>query len=421
MNTAQKIRVLVSAYQCGVGMGSVSQIGWEWYSRLSETSHVTLLTHVRNRPALTASGTPLGDSSIIYIDTEWFAGPLYRFADWCFPRSEHPKFLIASLDFFVYDWMALRQTRQLIKSGQTFDIVHAVTPVSPLAATRLYKLGIPLVLGPWNGGLASPTTFPEIMKAESKWLYPIRNLGRVFDAVIGSTRNAAMILTATKATLAAIPARYQAKCQSLLENGVNLDLFTAAPYPPVASDTKPLQIVFVGRLLPFKGVGMLLKAIKALDFPVQLTIVGEGSERANLENITAQLTLTEQVRFTGNLPLEQISAIVQQSHVFCLPSVRESGGAVLLEAMAVARPVIAVDFGGPAEIVDDAVGVKLPATGKTDVVNGLIKALTNVREQPELWLARGLEGRRRVEQNYSWDAKIATAIGFYHQLLEAKP
>jgi len=420
METNNKIRLIVSAYQCGVGMGSVSQIGWEWYSRLSEACQVTLLTHIRNQLALTDKGAPLNGSEIIYIDTEWFAGPLYRFAAWCFPRSEHPKFLIASLDFFVYDWIAVRQMRKRIKAGEQFDIVHAVTPVSPLAATRLYKLGLPLVLGPWNGGLSSPTTFPEIMKAESKWLYPIRNIGKVFDWLIGSTRNAAMILTATKATLAAIPVRYQTKCRFLLENGVNLDLFAAAPYPPAPSDSNPLQIVFVGRLLPFKGVGMLLEAIGALKFPVLLKIVGEGPEHIYLEHAIVELGLAEKVRFLGNLPLNGVSKVMQQAHVFCLPSVRESGGAVLLEAMAVARPVIAVDFGGPAEIVDDTVGVKLPATGKADVINGLVNALNDVRENPQHWQALGEEGRRRVESQFSWAAKINTAIGFYRQLLEAK-
>lgn len=420
MNNNNKIRLLLSAYQCGVGMGSVSQIGWEWYSRLSEYCHVTLLTHSRNRPALAAAGAPLADSEIIYIDSEWFAGPLYRFAGWCFPRSEHPKFLIASLDFFVYDWLAVRQMRQRLKAGQAFDIVHAVTPVSPLAATRLYKLGLPLVLGPWNGGLASPNTFPEIMQAESKWLYSLRNLGRVFDRLVGSTRHAALIFTATQATFAAIPVQYQSKCRYLLENGVNLDLFPPAPYPPTASASNPLQVVFTGRLLPFKGVPMLLEAVKALVFPVQLTIVGEGSERGRLEQMTAELGLSDTVRFTGNLPLAEVAQIMQQAHVFCLPSVRESGGAVLLEAMAVARPVIAVDFGGPSEIVDAAVGVKLPATGKAAVVEGLIATLTDVYERPQHWQALGAEGRRRVEDNFSWAAKIAAAIGFYRQLLEVR-
>ncbi|UOA09126.1 glycosyltransferase family 4 protein [Methylobacter sp. S3L5C] len=420
MTEAPKIRVLLSAYQCGAGMGSVSQIGWEWYQRLSKSCQVTLLTHVRNRTTLEVAGTPLDDSNVIFIDTEWFAGPLYHFASRCFPRSEHPKFLIASLDFFVYDWIATRHCKRLLKTGHAWDIVHAVTPVSPMAATRLHKLGIPLILGPWNGGMASPKTFPEILKAESAWLYPVRNFGRVIDLFVGSTRNATMILTATRSTLSGIPACYRAKCRVLLENGVDLQLFKAESWPPVPSYNFPLRIVFVGRLLPVKGVTMLLEALKTLDFPVQLTIVGEGPEKSVLKTMVNQLDLAKKVLFTGNLPLETIAQFMQQAHVFCLPSVRESGGAVLLEAMAVARPVIAIDFGGPAEIVDDGIGIKLPATGKADVVQGLIKALKNVREQPDLWIARGLEGRRRVENNYSWDAKIATAIGFYRELLEPK-
>ncbi|NOS89409.1 MAG: glycosyltransferase family 4 protein [Methylococcaceae bacterium] len=409
------IRVLLSAYQCGAGMGSVSQIGWEWYSRLSQRCQVTLLTHTRNRATLEAAG--VNPANVIYIDTEWFAGPLYRFATRCFPHSEHPRFLISSLDFFVYDWMAIRHCQQLMKLGQTWDIVHAVTPVSPLAATRLHQLKLPVILGPWNGALTSPTTFPEIMKAESKWLYPVRNFGRVIDAVVGSTRHAALIFTATRATLAGIAPRYHSKCQPLIENGVDLSLFTATPWPDAPSDHQPLRIVFVGRLLPVKGVGMLLEAVKALTFPVQLTIVGEGSERAALEQQTAALGLTALVTFTGNLPLAEVAHAIAEGHVFCLPSVRESGGAVLLEAMAVERPVIAIDFGGPAEIVDAAVGIKLPATGKADVINGLIAAFTELRANPDAWRTRGLAGRKRVAEQFSWDAKIATAVRYYHQLL----
>ena len=420
MKKTKNIRVLLSAYQCGSGMGSVSQIGWEWYQRLSKVCQITLLTHIRNREALEASGIPVEDSSVIFIDTEWFAGPLYRFASFCFPRSEHPRFLVASLDFFVYDWLAVRKASQLIKSGQDWDVVHEVTPVSPMAATRLYKLGIPLVLGPWNGAMASPTTFPEIMKAESKWLYPLRNFGRVIDFLIGSTRNAALNLTATRSTLAGISAGNRSKCRFLLENGVDLNLFKFQEWPSAPSDSNPLHIVFVGRLLPFKGVSMLLEALKAVNFPVQLTIVGEGPERFNLERLTAEFGISEKVEFTGNLPLNEIGKIMQQAHVFCLPSVRESGGAVLLEAMAVGRPVIAIDFGGPAEIVDEGVGVKLPATGKADVVQGLIKQFESVRQQPEVWKVRGEEGRLRVENNYSWDAKIARAIEFYGELIGSK-
>ncbi len=411
-------RVLLSAYQCGPGLGSVSQIGWEWYFRLARKLPVTLVTHIRNRPALEKAGAPLSGTAVVYIDTEWFAGPLYRVASWLFPRSEHPVFLISSMDFYLYDWVALRTLQRLRKQGASWDIVHQPTPVSPLAATRLYKLGIPLILGPWNGGLRSPSEYPEIMREESGWVYPIRKLGRWVDRLIGSYRNARIILTATLATRAGIPTEFGPKCIDMLENGVDLDVFKPSDWPEPPSQESPLEILFVGRLLPFKGVPMLLEASARLQFPFRLTIVGTGSEEGPLRTLAESLALKEKVVFMGALPLVEVAKQMALAHVFCLPSVRESGGGVLLEAMATARPVIALAYGGPAEIIDDEVGRLIPSTGREPVIGEIAKTLADVFDNPEQWRQRGLAGRKRVEQRYAWPVKIDAAITLYRQCQE---
>ena len=85
-------RVLLSAYQCAPRGESVSQIGWQWYKNLAQLLPVTLVTHIRNKNSLEMAGAPFLNTEIIYIDTEWFAGPLYRFAIRLFPRSEHAAF-----------------------------------------------------------------------------------------------------------------------------------------------------------------------------------------------------------------------------------------------------------------------------------------------------------------------------------------
>ena len=97
---------------------------------------------------------------------------------------------------------------------------------------------------------------------------------------------------------------------------------------------------------------------------------------------------------------------------------RESGGGVLLEAMAVARPVIALAYGGPAEIVDEEVGRLIPSTGRETVIGELAKTLADVVDNPEHWRQRGLTGRKRVEQRYAWPVKIDAAITLYSQCLE---
>jgi glycosyltransferase involved in cell wall biosynthesis len=410
--------VLLCAYQCGLGLGSVSQIGWEWYSRLAQRIPLTLVTHSRNREALTNNGAPLANSEVRYIDTEWFAGPLYRLASRLFRSSQHSVFLVSSLDFYLYDWQALRELRRL--SGRPWNLIHAVTPVSPIAATRLYRLGLPLIVGPWNGGLSSPTTFPEIMRQDAAWLYPLRSVGVWINALTGCTRKAARILSATKATTESLPRSCRSRVRSLLENGVDLSLFQATDWNPAPSSETPLQVIFVGRLVPFKGISMLLEALEWVhdEIAIRLSVVGEGPLRESLQREVNDRGLAGIVEFTGNLGLRQVATRMRQAHLFCLPSVRESGGAVLLEAMACALPVTAVAYGGPAEIVDDQVGRLLSAQGREAVVHDLMSVFHDVVRQPEIWRLKGLAGRQRAVEQYGWDAKIGHALTIYGEVLE---
>ena len=402
-------------------MGSVSQIGWEWYSRLAQRIPVTLLTHIRNRPALEAAGAPLAHSEVRYIDTEWIAGPLYRFASRLFPKSQHSVFLVSSLDYYFYDHDLCRQIKQ---NGEmrNWDIVHAVTPVSPSGATRLHKLGLPVVLGPWNGGLASPAAFPEIMQQDSGWIYRVRHVGRYLDRIFGTTDSAAAILTATRATDESIRRSSRDRCVRMLENAVDLDLFQPAIWDPPPSSSEPLRILFVGRLVPFKGVSMLLDAIARIrrKFPVAVVIVGDGPLRGELEKHTRSLGIGDLVQFKGTLPLTEVAAEMRRAHVFCLPSVRESGGAVVLEAMAASLPVIAVNYGGPAEIMNQEIGFPLSCNGRDELIDELSRALGDIVRDPEMWKKKGLAGRRRAEQLYGWDAKVNEAVALYGRILRGE-
>ncbi|RYU57385.1 glycosyltransferase family 4 protein [Methylolobus aquaticus] len=418
MATQSTPRVLLSAYQCGPGMGSVSQLGWQWYSRLARLVPVTLLTHVRNRTALVEAGAPLPDSEVLYVDTEWLAGPLYKVMSRLFPHSQHTVFLFSSVDYFVYDRAALRAVAARTAAG-AWDIVHVPTPVSPMAATLLYRTGLPLVLGPWNGGLTNPENFPEILRAEAAWTYPLRNLGKLINAVRRSTRNASAILVANRSTRNAVPAGDRDRCRLMIENAVDTDVFRASGYPASPSPRQPLRLVFVGRLIPVKGVTMLLEAVQRFRSRqrVELTLVGDGPLASELHREVAERGLDDCVTFAGERSPNDVAELIGAAHLFVLPSVRESGGAVLLEAMACARPVAAIAYGGPAEIVDEDVGRAIPPEGRTPVVDELVKVFEEVTANPAQWAAKGRVGLERVRAHYTWDAKIKQALALYGELL----
>ncbi len=418
--------ILLVAYQCAPGMGSVSQIGWAWFTGLARTRPVTLLTHVRNRAAIEAAGPLPAGASIRYIDTEWLARPLYRIAQRLFPRSEHCVFLVSQLDFFAFDRAALRAARHLARrhgDAPPWAVAHMVTPVTLSAPTCLHRLGLPLVRGPLNCGLTDPPGFDRVMRAESRWLWRVRGVARTLDHLLGSLAHTDALLVATRATTAAVPAAYRARCVPMLENAVDPARFEPGPPLPAPGADEPLTIAFVGRLVPVKALDLLLHALARLrDAGVRcrLTVVGDGPMRAKWEALTRRLGLTEQVRFTGNLPHQGVADAMRACHVFCLPSVRESGGAVLLEAMACERPVVAMDFGGPAEIVDDEVGRCVPFHDPASAIDGLADALLDCVRQPDAWRRRGVVARRRVLDRYTWDAKIDAAAQLYDTLAAAR-
>lgn len=413
--------IILVAYQCGPGMGSVSQLGWEWYQRLGREREVRLVTHARNRAALAGAGAPLANTTVQYVDTEWFAGPLYRLAKRLFPKSEHSVFLLSSLDYFVFDFAAYRALRRQLRAVHVApDLIHRVTPVTISAPTWLGRLGLPLVVGPLNSGLSDPRGFRTIMREESTWLIRSRVLTRLFDAVVGSTRRADRILVASRATEASVGHRYRRNSRRMLENGVDLERFKASAWPEEPTATRPLRVLFTGRLVPVKGVNMLLQAVarvRASGQPIQLDVIGDGPLRSEWSALSIRLGLEHVVRFHGALAQNAVARHMRASHALCLPSVRESGGAVLLEAMACARPVIALDYGGPGEIVDAEVGALLPMMNPAQVIDDLTATLRGICADPAAWRKRGQTGRTRIEQKYSWPAKIDAARALYQEIL----
>jgi glycosyltransferase involved in cell wall biosynthesis len=412
-------RILLSAYQCAPGAGSVSQIGWEWYSRLATRMQVTLATHVRNRAMLEAAGAPLPNTSIIYIDTEWLARPLYRLSKQLFRNSEHSVFLLSSLDFFAFDAALVRQARQRMRQGAQWDLVHAVTPVSPSAFTRLGVLGLPLVRGPLNGGLRTPSQFPELMKADSAWLYSLRNLTRPLRALLGRRAAGSVVLAANDATRESLTRREREVARTMMEIAVDPAQFTATPWPSPPSRVNPLRLVFVGRLIPAKALSLLLDAISELrdQYPVHLTVIGDGPMRDQWQH--QAVPLGDAVTFTGAQGASFVAAAIEQSHALCLPSVRESGGAVLLEAMSCGRPVIGIAHGGPGGIITPDIGSLVHPKNTRAVIDGLKDTFRDIFANPDAWSRRGRNGRTTAENVHSWDARIHQFSALYDELVPA--
>lgn len=157
----------------------------------------------------------------------------------------------------------------------------------------------------------------------------------------------------------------------------------------------PLKVVFVGRLAPEKCVDDVLRAV-ALVPETSLTIVGDGSRRAELEAMSRKLGLERRVTWCGYVPWgPSLFAILRRSSVLTLPSATEGLGLVIVEAMSQGLPVVGTRVGGIPELVQDGVSGVLVDVHRPDQ---LADAFRMLRERPALrrrMAAAALEVARR--------------------------
>ena len=144
----------------------------------------------------------------------------------------------------------------------------------------------------------------------------------------------------------------------------------------------------------------------------RLQLIGDGPMLESLMALRDRLGLSGSVEFAGHLPQAECARRLREADVLVLPSLLECGGAVVLEAMATGLPVIATDWGGPADYLDASCGILVPPTSREAFIEGLARAIERLDRSPELRRELGEAARQRV-QAFDWDRKIDLALEIY--------
>lgn len=414
------MRVLLIAEEANPEWVSVPLVGWSHARAVARRIDTHTVTQVRNRDAFLRAGVP--ESQFTAIDSEAVAARIYKLATLIRGGSGKgwtTNTALSALSYLYFERLLWKQFGPRIRAGE-FDLVHRITPLSPTVpspiARRCRAAGVPFILGPLNGGVPWPKGFDGARRREREWLSYIRGAYRFLPYTRSTRRDAAAIIVGSRDTLAQMPASCRDRCCYIPENAIDPARF--APRERTAPEL-PLRLAFIGRLVPYKGADMLLDAIADLARAgkVVLDIIGDGPEMPALRVQVERLGLQSSVTFAGWVEHTKVQDRLARADLFTFPSIREFGGGVVLEAMALGVVPMVVNYGGPGELVTPQTGYAIPIGTRQSIVDGFRTALEGIVANPSALIAKADRARERVYGLFTWDAKAAQSIEVYRWVL----
>jgi len=420
--TNKKLKVLLIVEQCAPEGFSVPLEGYNYYKAISEVADVTLVTHGRNEKAIRKIAA---HEDVVYIHESDFSGRYHSLVEKFTHRGRVNWPLHNVLSYPIYaefNHKVYRKFNQKVLRGD-YDIVHALTPMMPRYPVKIVNAckNTPFILGPVNGGVPFPPGFQKVARQESAQFNFLRTIGRyLIPGYVQTYKKADKILAGSTYTLNLLKKLFKitdSRIELFYENGITSNFLDQGK---TVNTSDKINLLFVGRLVPYKGADIVIEAIGKLEQSVReqvvLTIVGDGSEKSNLETRVQQLNLSETVKFAGWIPQQETFKYYSKSDIFCFPSIREFGGAVVLEAMACGLPCIVVNNGGIGEYVTEETGFKIEPISREYIIEQLsdkIKILAN-DEQVRANMSQKSINR---SQEFTWEQKAIKILDVYKSII----
>lgn len=391
--TNRPLRILLSAYACEPGKGSEPEVGWRWAIELSKLGHeVWVLTRENNRKSIesheSASAQP--NLHFVYFDLPAWAIRLKR---------------ILGTNFYYALWqrLALRLALE-VHERVRFDRAQHITFVAVRHPSFLSKMGIPYIFGPVAGGECAPGDLMARLPAKFKLQEAIRvimNKWLMNTAAVRETlARAERILVTSEQTRAILPRELQSRAE------VSLGI-TAPPALAIAHEARrrdvtiPLQLLYVGRLVFWKGIHLALLSIHCAlqqGITTRLTLVGDGPDRPYFMRLAAELGIQEYIRWVSWVPREELPRIYKEHDALLFPSMRDSGGMVVLEAMQYGLPTICLALGGPSVMVDSSCGFAVHPDSEHVVIENIASAIQVCATDSDRYHKLSAGGLARVEK-----------------------
>jgi glycosyltransferase involved in cell wall biosynthesis len=316
------------------------------------------------------------------------------------------------LTHLLWQILAYRYVRPRL-AGWQIDLIHHITYSGIRHPTLMGRLPVPLVLGPVGGGERAPMALRRGFGWRGWLIDLVRDLHTWlirFDPITRrACADALVIYVKTDQSRRALPERHQGKIAVHLEIGTRA---VDRERPRERRAGEPLRLMFAGRFLYWKGMHLGLRGFARLlerGIEARLTMLGAGPDEQAWRRLADELGVGHAVEWLAWVEHSKVAELYRRHDALLFPSLHDSSGNVVLEALVHGLPVVCLDLGGPAELANQSCGRVVP-TRDLDVegcARALADALEELARDPELCrrLSAGAHERARALR---WPALVGS-------------
>jgi glycosyltransferase involved in cell wall biosynthesis len=233
----------------------------------------------------------------------------------------------------------------------------------------------------------------------------------------GSTyRDATAILASFAHTVNDLPKQARPRIIDFPEVGFDPELFSGVAHRETRTEK---TILIAGRMVPYKLPDVTIEAY--VRSPIlqkhRLVVVGDGPLKSQMEHRVNAAGLSERVTFTGSLKQAEVGEWMRKADIFSFPTIRELGAGALVEAMACGMACVTVDYGAPATLIRNNLGIKVPLGDKQTITAGMQRALEELVTNEKRIRTLGDNARQYVEKLLTWRAKAGFTLRIYEWAL----
>ncbi|MBR2705299.1 MAG: glycosyltransferase family 4 protein [Clostridia bacterium] len=399
------MKILYSAFECNPYRGSEAFCGWSWVINMNKYHEIFVITRNENKKDI-EKFCKENDVKNIH----------FYFCDVSDKINLYYKYNKFFMQYYVLWQNAAYKMAKKICEVNEIDIIHHITLGDFRVIGKMWKLKTNFVFGPLGGAQYIPKSLNKYSKghklneAYRKMINSFKIIDFRYRKAIKKTKK---IFCANEETLNFMNRiTNEEKCELLTENGIN-DI-----YVHEKNDCEKIRIIWLGRIVYRKGIEFLIDSLKYIETSKKFEICLYGNDQGNevnkLTKKAKELGVADKISFCGKIEHTEINKIYNDADFFVFPSLRETTGTVIFEALSHGLPIVGLNQNGLKLIANEKCAI-LVDTDCENIQLQFGKAIQRMIDDDKLRKELSKNAYDEIKK-YTWENKIKSISRLYEKM-----